>query len=87
MANPVRVAMPRPIVVILRFLFFGVSHVLMVFLHSPVIQPTRGEDETHEGNSCTSMMTLRCHMNDQENDCPDGSDDGAEMRPLRGARR
>lgn len=42
MANPVRVAMPRPIVVILCFLFFGVSHVLMVFLHSPVIQPTRG---------------------------------------------
>ena len=38
----------------------------------------QGEDETHEGNSCISMMTPRCHMNDQENDCSDGSDDGAD---------
>ena len=43
MTNPVRVAMVTPIVVILCFLFFGVSHVFMVLPHSPVIQPTKGK--------------------------------------------
>lgn len=44
----------------------------------------QGEDETHEGNSCISMMTPRCHMNDQEDDCPDGSDDGADEEAVEG---
>ena len=77
MANPVRVAMVTPIVVILCFLFFGVSHVLW-FSPQPGDPVNQGEDETHEENSCISMMTPRCHMNDQENDCSDGSDDGAD---------
>ena len=44
----------------------------------------QGEDETHEGNSCISMMTPRCHMNDQENDCSDGSDDSADDEAVDG---
>lgn len=43
MTNPVRIAMVTPIVVILCFLFFGVSYVFMVFPHSPVIEPTMGK--------------------------------------------
>ncbi len=43
MTNPVRVAMVAPIVVILCFLFFGFSHVLVAFLRSSVIQPTKGK--------------------------------------------
>jgi len=43
MSNPVRVAMVAPIVVILCFLFFGFSHVLVAIPHSAVIQPTKGK--------------------------------------------
>ena len=73
--------MVTPIVVILCFLFFGVSHVLW-FSPQPGDPVNQGEDETHEGNSCISMMTPRCHMNDQENDCSDGSDDSADDQLL-----
>ena len=75
--------MVTPIVVILCFLFFGVSHVLW-FSPQPGDPVNQGEDETHEGNSCISMMTPRCHMNDQEDDCPDGSDDDADDEAAEG---
>ncbi len=83
--NPVRAAMVTPIVVILCFLFFGVSHVLW-FSPQPGDPVNQGEDETHEGNSCISMMTPRCHRVIKRTTTQTAPTMVPMMRPLRGAR-